>query len=184
MNIEINSFEGFRLFRICCNFYIEHQKPYDSNGCRKSSVSATPSHPQKQSPGGVLWIKCSSQKISQNSQENTFVGVFFLNKVSDLKPATFLKKSPWLRFFPVNFAKFLRIPFYRTPLSYCFWAMPGETFTSLNEQATDMWVFNNSVELSSLAPIRNKNPWFSMKMILRIINTKNLIRCNILLFFS
>ena len=33
-----------------------------------------------------------------------------------LRPATLLKKRPWHRCFPVNFAKFLRTPFYITPL--------------------------------------------------------------------
>ena len=43
----------------------------------------------------------------------------FLNKVAAL-PATLLKKSLWHWCFPVNFAKFLRKPFYRTPPGDCF----------------------------------------------------------------
>ena len=39
----------------------------------------------------------------------------FLNKVAELRPATLLKKRPWHRCFPVNFAKLVRINFYRTP---------------------------------------------------------------------
>ena len=35
----------------------------------------------------------------------------FFDKVADLRPATLLKKRPWHRCFPVNFAKFLRTPF-------------------------------------------------------------------------
>ena len=58
--------------------------------------------------------KCSVKKvlleISPDSQENTCVKVFF-NKVADLRPATLSKKRLWHRCFPVNFAKFLRIPF-------------------------------------------------------------------------
>ena len=50
----------------------------------------------KAATGGVLKRKVFV-KISQNSQENPFVG--------GLKPATILKTS---RDFPVNFAKFLR----------------------------------------------------------------------------
>ena len=38
-----------------------------------------------------------------------------LNKIGDFKPATLLKKGLWHRCF-LNFAKFLRIPFYRTTL--------------------------------------------------------------------
>ena len=45
-------------------------------------------------------------QILQNSQENTCARVFFLIKVQ-----AFIKKRPWHRCFPVNFAKFLRTPF-------------------------------------------------------------------------
>ena len=37
-----------------------------------------------------------------------------------LGPATLLKKEPWHRYFPWNFAKFLKHLFYRTPLGRCF----------------------------------------------------------------
>ena len=50
-------------------------------------------------------------EILQNSQEDTFSG---------LSTATLLKKRLWHRCFPVNFAKLLRTPFYRTPLDDCF----------------------------------------------------------------
>ena len=36
----------------------------------------------------------------------------FFNKVPGLRPATLLKKSLWHRCIPVNFAKFLRTPFF------------------------------------------------------------------------
>ena len=56
---------------------------------------------------------CSAKKvfleILQNSQENTCAVVSFFNK--DLRPATFLKKRLWHRYFPVNFAIFLRTHF-------------------------------------------------------------------------
>ena len=35
----------------------------------------------------------------------------FFNKVTGLRPATLLKKRPWHRCFPVNFARFLRTTF-------------------------------------------------------------------------
>ena len=53
-------------------------------------------------------------KISQNSQGNISQTLFF-NKIADLRSATLLKKRFWCRCFPVNFAKFLRTPFCRTP---------------------------------------------------------------------
>ena len=46
-------------------------------------------------------------EISQNSQENTCAGLSFLS----LRPATLLKKRLRHRCFPVNFVKFLGIPF-------------------------------------------------------------------------
>ena len=39
----------------------------------------------------------------------------FFNKVEGVRSATLLKKRLWHRCFSVNFAKFLGIPFYRTP---------------------------------------------------------------------
>ena len=49
--------------------------------------------------------------ISQNLQENTCARVSFLIKLQ-AAPATLLKKGLWHRCFPVNFAKFLRTPFF------------------------------------------------------------------------
>ena len=46
-------------------------------------------------------------KISQNSQENTYVGVSFLIKLQGSGACNFIKKRLWHRCFPVNFAKFL-----------------------------------------------------------------------------
>ena len=64
---------------------------------------------QKQSPGrvckkGVLrnFAKFTGKYLRQS---------LFFNKVADLTPAALLNKSLWHRFFPVNFAKFLRTPF-------------------------------------------------------------------------
>ena len=45
----------------------------------------------------------------------------FFNNVTGLRPATLLKKRLWHSYFPVNFAKFLGTPFFRTPLGDCFW---------------------------------------------------------------
>ena len=40
----------------------------------------------------------------------------FFNKVAGLRPATLFKKRLWHRCFPVNFAKFLRTPFFKEHL--------------------------------------------------------------------
>ena len=50
-------------------------------------------------------------KFSQKSQENTCVGVFFLT-------VTFLKERLQHRSFPMNFAKFLRTPFFTEHLRW------------------------------------------------------------------
>ena len=49
-------------------------------------------------------------KISQYSQENICVRVFF-NTVADLKTCNIIEKRLQHRYFPVNIAKFLRIAF-------------------------------------------------------------------------
>ena len=73
-----------------------------------------------QTSEAVVW-RCSVEKvfleISQNSHKKACARVVsFLSKVTGQRPATLLKKRLWHRSFPVNFAKFLRAPFfYRTP---------------------------------------------------------------------
>ena len=67
--------------------------------------------------GGVCQKKVFLE-ISQNSQENNCARVSFLIKLQALQ--LYLKKRLWCRYFPVNFAKFLRAFFYRTPLSDCY----------------------------------------------------------------
>ena len=57
-------------------------------------------------------------EILQNSQEEICTRASFSKKKRDSGTgvrASFLKKRLWHRCFPVNFAKFLRTPFSRTP---------------------------------------------------------------------
>ena len=56
------------------------------------------------------FVKKVFLEISQNSQENTCASLF-LTKLQALL-ATLLKKRLWHRCFSVNFAKFLRTPFF------------------------------------------------------------------------
>ena len=73
-------------------------------------------------------------EISQKSQGNTLPE--FLNKVAGLRPATLLKKRPWLRCFSVSFVKFLRTPFLTKHLQhlswlknkFCYWDLCYATF--------------------------------------------------------
>ena len=60
---------------------------------------------QKQSPGGVLYEKCS-QKFRKKSQENTCARVSFLVKLQ-VKDCNFIKKRLQHRCFPVKYAKFI-----------------------------------------------------------------------------
>ena len=53
----------------------------------------------------------------------------YLNKVTGLRPATLLKRRLWNRCFPVNFAKFLRKPFF---IEHLWWLLLRfETFSSM-----------------------------------------------------
>ena len=59
--------------------------------------------------------RCSVKKgvvrnFAKSTGKHLCQGLFF-NKVTDLRPATLLKKRLWHKCFPVNFAKFPRAPF-------------------------------------------------------------------------
>ena len=73
----------------------------------------------KEAVGHTCSVKKVFLEISQNSQENTCVRVSFLIKLQ-APPATLLKKRLWHRCFPVNFAKFLRTPFFT---EYLWWLL-------------------------------------------------------------
>ena len=76
--------------------------------------------------------RCSVKKlfleILQNSQENTCARASFLIRLQ-VASATLLKKRPWHRCFPVNFAEFLRTPFFTEHL---WWLL------LLNERTTTL----------------------------------------------
>ena len=57
-------------------------------------------------------VKKMFLKISQNFQENICARVSFLIKLRGLRAATLLKKKLWHKCFPMNFAKYLRTPFF------------------------------------------------------------------------
>ena len=63
------------------------------------------SHPEVFCKKGVLrnFAKFTGKHLRQR---------LFFNKVAGLRPAFLLKKRLWQRFFPVNFVKFLRTPFF------------------------------------------------------------------------
>ena len=65
--------------------------------------------------------KCSMKKgVLRNFAKFNLCLSLFFNKVAGLRSASLLKKKLWHTCFPVNFAKFLRTHFYRTPLDDCF----------------------------------------------------------------
>ena len=76
---------------------------------------------QKQPPE-VFYKKRCSQKFHKNLQENPCARASFLIKLQawGLRPATLLKKRLWHKYFPVNFVKFLAIPFlHQTNIEKC-----------------------------------------------------------------
>ena len=76
---------------------------------------------QKQPPE-VFYKKRCSQKFHKNLQENPCARASFLLKLQawGLRPATLLKKRLWHKYFPVNFVKFLTIPFlHQTNIEKC-----------------------------------------------------------------
>ena len=75
-------------------------------------------HLQKQPPG-VFYKKGVLRNIAKFTGKHPFQSLFF-NKVAGLMPANLLKKRLCYRCFPVNFAKFLKTSFHRTPPGDCF----------------------------------------------------------------
>ena len=67
----------------------------------------------------------------------------FLNKVAVQRSTTLLKKRLWHRCFPLNFAKFLRTPFYRAPL--------GDFFCT--DELDDHCIFMTSRQQPVTAPL-------------------------------
>ena len=69
--------------------------------------------------GGVLY-KNLPLKISQNSKENTCAGVSFLIKLQAKACNIIQKRDSDISCFPVNFAKFLRTPFF---IGHLWWLL-------------------------------------------------------------
>ena len=71
---------------------------------------------------GSSYRRCSIKilflKFLQNSQETTGARASLRSFKS--QPTTLLKKRLWLRYFLMNFAKFFKTSFYRTPSGNCF----------------------------------------------------------------
>ena len=91
--------------------------------------------------------RCSVRKgVHRNFAK--FIGkhlcqILFFNKVAGLRPATLLKETLG-RCFPVNFAKFLRTPFCRTPVGDCFY------LNSILTRCTQPEVFCKQATLTNL----------------------------------
>ena len=63
-------------------------------------------------PLGVFCKKDVLRNFAEFTGKHLCLGLFF-NKVASVRPTTLLKKRFWHRCFPVNFAKFLRTPFWQ-----------------------------------------------------------------------
>ena len=65
----------------------------------------------------VFYEKGVLKDFAKFTRKHLCQGLFF-NKVAELRPTTLLKKRLWLRCFHVNFAKFLRTPFFTEHLRW------------------------------------------------------------------
>ena len=75
------------------------------------SYSERSSRPEVFCTKGVLknFAKFTGKRLCQS---------LFFNEATDLRPATLLKKRLWHKRFPVDFAKFLRTPFFTEHLQW------------------------------------------------------------------
>ena len=67
----------------------------------------------------LFYKKDVLRNFTKFTGKHLFQSLFF-NKIAGFKPATFLKKRLWHRCFLVNFVKFQKTLFYRTPLDNLF----------------------------------------------------------------
>ena len=74
---------------------------------------------QQKQPPEVLFKKGALRNFAKFTGTHLCQSLFF-NKVAVLRHATLLKKRLWHRYFPVNFAKFLRTPFLQNTSGVCF----------------------------------------------------------------
>ena len=72
----------------------------------------------KQPLKDVLQNRCSQKFCNIHRKTPVLESPF--NKFAGLKACIFSKKEALTQVFPVNIAKFLRTPFYRTPVDYTF----------------------------------------------------------------
>ena len=87
-----------------------HKKLHDRSSHRRWSIKKYSWRFRKTQ----MWIQNSNPKFKIEIQ------ILFFNKVAGLRPATLLKINLWHRYFPLNFAKFLKAYFFKTPLDNCF----------------------------------------------------------------
>ena len=93
----------------CGHIFVEFSKYLKRN----SFILLQVQHLQKQPPE-MCYAKRCSQKFHKIQRKTPVPESLFLsfNKVAGLRPASLLKKRLWHMCFPVNFVKFLRIPFF------------------------------------------------------------------------
>ena len=69
-------------------------------------------HPPSRSSRSQMLFKIGAFKKFAIFTGKHLCQILFFNKVAGLRPTNLLKKRPWHKCFPVNFAKFLKIPFF------------------------------------------------------------------------
>ena len=94
----------------------------NSNNCNTCKITAYLFQILTETISRMSSVKKAFLEIWQNSQENTCARVSFLIKRASLlkKSASLLKRRLWYSFYFVNFAKFLRPPFFLSTSSGCF----------------------------------------------------------------
>ena len=94
--------------------------------------------------------RCSVKKvfleISQNSEENTCARISLLIKLQTFRPATSLKEILWHRCFLMNFAKFLRTPFFTEHL---WWLLLDLSGNALSQTYPWFWLLTTLTKISA-----------------------------------
>ena len=77
--------------------------------------------------------------------------------LKNFRPATLLKKRLWHRCFPVNFAKFLRIPFLQNTSDGCFWTWRKSLESCYNDIKTWLHLWKKDIGHSEFCSLQAQN---------------------------
>ena len=100
-----------------------------------------------ETPGGMYWRYSVKKGVLKNCAK--FIGKYLSQSLTDLRPATLLKKRLWHRVFPVSFAKFLRTSFLQNTSVRLLLKLTKSTFANISLRSISIFKSFSSLLTSS-----------------------------------